>query len=179
MDAEPSAGARRRAPDIRVLVHLVLIATGLAAWYVLAPLRRPPNGVAVLELTCGLLAVALFVAWQARAIATSAYPGVRAAATLVISFCALIVLFATTYLLLAATYPNSFSEPLSRIDGIYFAITIFTTTGFGDLVARSQTARILVTVQMLTDLVFVGLAVRVIVGAARGDRRWEVRGQER
>ncbi|MGW4162612.1 hypothetical protein [Streptomyces sp. NPDC004788] len=40
-----------------------------------------------------------------------------------------------------------------------------------DITAKSQTARLLVTVQMITDLIVLGLAIKVIVAAVR-------RGQE-
>jgi hypothetical protein len=120
-----------------------------------------------MELVSGLLVVAAFIGWQARAVATSTYPGLRATATLMISFSALIVLFATTYLLIATAEPKAFTEPMSRIDAIYFAVTVFTTVGFGDIAAQSEPARIWVTIQMLTDLIFIGVAVRALVHATR------------
>ena len=64
----------------------------------------------------------------------------------------------------------------TRIDAIYFAVTVMSTVGFGDIHAQSQAARVVVTLQIIFDLLFVGVAVRVFVGAAklRGGRevRW-------
>ena len=60
-----------------------------------------------------------------------------------------------------------FSEPLSRTDSLYFTITVFSTVGFGDIVPRTDGARVVTMVQMLGDLVFVGLVLQVMIGAAK------------
>ena len=57
--------------------------------------------------------------------------------------------------------PTAFSSTLGKIDAAYFAFTVFTTTGFGDIAATSGTARLIVLVQMVVGFaaVLVGLAV--------------------
>ena len=60
-----------------------------------------------------------------------------------------------------------YSEPLSRTDALYFAVTIFTSVGFGDIVARSQPARVIVMIQMLGSLAFLGVGARVLVTAVQ------------
>ena len=47
----------------------------------------------------------------------------------------------------------------------YWPWTVFATVGFGDITAKTEAARLVVTGQMITDLVIIGLGVRVIVGA--------------
>jgi hypothetical protein len=42
---------------------------------------------------------------------------------------------------------------------------VFSTVGFGDITARTDLARTLVTIQMLFNLVVVGLIAKVILGA--------------
>ena len=44
-------------------------------------------------------------------------------------------------------------------------VTIFSTVGFGDISAASEAARVLVTVQMILDLIVLGLGIRILVGA--------------
>jgi hypothetical protein len=44
---------------------------------------------------------------------------------------------------------------------------VFSTVGFGDITAASQSARLVVTAQMLLDLVALGLLVRAFVGAVQ------------
>ena len=60
-----------------------------------------------------------------------------------------------------------FTEPLTRSDSLYLTVTIFATVGFGDISARAVTARLVVTAQMLLDLVVLGLGIHVILGAVK------------
>jgi voltage-gated potassium channel Kch len=78
-----------------------------------------------------------------------------------------LLLFAATYCVLSLDDPATFTEPLSRSDAIYFAVTIFATVGFGDISAQTETARLVVTTQMLLDLVVLGLGIQVILGAVK------------
>lgn len=55
----------------------------------------------------------------------------------------------------------------TRLDAIYFTVTTLSTVGFGDIHASSQAARAIVTIQILFNLLFVGVAVRVFITAAR------------
>jgi hypothetical protein len=68
--------------------------------------------------------------------------------------------FALTYHLASLGHPSAFSEPLSRVDALYFTLTVFTTTGFGDITAQSQFTRLVVSGEMisavLVTLLFVG-----------------------
>ena len=61
--------------------------------------------------------------------------------------------------------------PLSRTDAMYFSTTVFTTVGFGDITAKSEVARLVVTVQMWLDLVFLGLVLRVVTQAISYSQR--------
>ena len=45
-----------------------------------------------------------------------------------------------------------FGEHLSHTDGPYFAVTVFSTVGFGDITAKTEGARLAVTGQMIADL---------------------------
>jgi hypothetical protein len=54
---------------------------------------------------------------------------------------------------------------MDKIDAMYFTVTVFSTVGFGDITAKSDLARTLVTVQMLVNLVVIGLVAKVIFGA--------------
>jgi hypothetical protein len=61
----------------------------------------------------------------------------------------IITTFATLYWAMSGRTVSTFTEPLSRVDAIYFATTVFTTTGFGDIAPISELARFAVTLQML------------------------------
>ncbi len=48
-------------------------------------------------------------------------------------------------------------------------VTVFSTVGFGDITPKTEVAQLVTTVQMLVDLVVVGVVVRLILTtAARG-----------
>ena len=61
---------------------------------------------------------------------------------------------------------------MTRTDALYFSVTVFSTVGFGDIAAKSETARVVLIVQMLGDLALLGAGARVLLGAVR-------RGQQR
>jgi voltage-gated potassium channel len=71
----------------------------------------------------------------------------------------------------AADAGNFNAETLTRTDSLYFTVTVFATVGFGDITATSETARVLVTVQMILDLIVLGLGVRAFVGAVEVGRQ--------
>ena len=80
------------------------------------------------------------------------------------------VLFASTYFVLERLSAGNFSEPLTRSDSLYFTVTVFSTVGFGDITPKTELARLLVTGQMVVDVIILGLAIKVIVGAVRSRR---------
>ena len=67
--------------------------------------------------------------------------------------------------------PGAFSEPLRRTDALYFTITVFATVGFGDIAPVTAGARVVTMVQMLGDLLVVGLVLHLMVGAVRAGLR--------
>jgi hypothetical protein len=69
----------------------------------------------------------------------------------------------------------NFNEPLTRTDALYFTVTVFATVGFGDIVATTEGARVVVMGQMIAGIVTIGLGARVIVDAVqRGQQRQPV-----
>ena len=78
---------------------------------------------------------------------------------------------AATYVLMAWAEPSNFNVPaLTRPDLLYFMVTVFATVGFGDITATSQPARLIVTAQMILDLIL-GLGIRVFLGAVQRGRQ--------
>ena len=106
----------------------------------------------------GLVAFALVIVWQVRAIVSSEGPRLRTLRAIVIGASTLLVVFAATYSVISTSRPDSFTEPLSRTDALYFTLTVFATVGFGDIAPRTDVARIVTMIQMITGLIAVGLA---------------------
>ena len=143
----------------------------LVALYYLLPLDHSSAPAAVTMLLIGLAGFIALVAVQVRLVIRSPFPGLRAVESLAISVPPfLLLLFAAAYVVLAAISAASFGGHLSHTDGLYFTVTVFSTVGFGDITAKTQTARLVVTGQMIADLIILGLAIKVIVGAVKRGR---------
>ncbi|WP_078885069.1 potassium channel family protein [Streptomyces sp. NRRL S-146] len=162
---------RRRRAAVTALVRAALIAAGLVTVYYVLPLDgRGTSGDSVL-LACGLLLVVVVFWWEVRAIVTSRYPRLKAVEALATTLALFLLLFAGAYFLLEHTNPGSFSEPLTKTDSLYFTLTTFTTVGYGDITARSQTGRVLAMIQMAGGLLLVGVAARILAGAVQAGLR--------
>jgi hypothetical protein len=163
----------RRGFMIRALLRPTATATCVLVVYFALPLHRQFTAVTAVLLAAGLMLLVAIIVWQARAIYRSPYPRLQAVEALAMSVPLFLVLFATGYYLMEGTEPGAFSEQLTRVDALYFTITVFATVGFGDIVPLTQSARVLTMVQMLGDLLIIGLAARVLVTAVQRsiDRR--------
>jgi hypothetical protein len=162
-------GSRRRLIFWAAL-RSVLIAAALVVLYYVLPLDRPWDSDTAIRLLIGLLIFAGVVVWGVRFIVGSRYPGVRAAETLALILPFFLLLFASTYFVMERDSAASFTQPLTRTDALYFTVTVFSTVGFGDITAKSEAARVVLIVQMLADLVFLGAVLRVFVGAVQRGR---------
>ncbi|MFI0511703.1 potassium channel family protein [Streptomyces sp. WSLK1-5] len=146
-------------------------ATGLVVAYYLLPLDQPMGGGTTAGLVLGLLGVTALFIWQVRTIVRSPHPQLRAVETLAAVASLYVLLFATSYFLLEHDTPGSFTEPVSRTDALYFALTVLSTVGFGDITARSGTARVMTMAQIVGGILLAGVAVRVVVGAIQAGLR--------
>jgi voltage-gated potassium channel len=150
---------------VRGVLRIVGSAAALVALYYVLPLNRSSAWAAVTMLVIGLAVFAGLVAFQVRAILRSPFPGLRAIEALATSVPLFLLLFAGSYVVMAAMSANNFGGRLTHTDGLYFTITVFTTVGFGDITAKTEAARLVVTGQLIADLLILGLAIKIIVGA--------------
>jgi voltage-gated potassium channel len=148
---------------VRTATAVVLL---LVAYYQ-APLDRSISPAVGVLFVSALVAGALAVVVEVRAILSSEAPMVKAIRVIALGLPLLLVLFAATYITVAGQQADAFSEPLNRTDGLYFTMTTFATVGYGDIVPLTQLARALVMIQMLVGLVAVGVIAKVVLGAAR------------
>ena len=162
--------AQRRRLIAWAVLRAVLTAAVLVVLYYLLPLDRPWDSDTAVRLLIGLLIVAAVVVWGVRTIAGSRYPGLRAAEALALILPFFLLLFASTYFEMERASAANFTQPLTRTDALYFTVTVFTTVGFGDITAKSETARVVLIVQMLGDLVLLGAGVRMLLGAVQHGR---------
>jgi voltage-gated potassium channel len=159
--------ARRRWRVAASVARTTLTTVALLAVYYRAPLDRPADLRVVVWLVVGLTVLAAVVGWQARAIAVSDMPRFRALETAAVGLAALLVLYASVYVVLSHGRPDSFTEVLGRTDALYFTMTVFATVGFGDITPTTESARIVTMSQMLVGILAVGLAAKMLVGAVQ------------
>ena len=155
---------------VRSVVRMAVGIVVLFGLYALAPLGQRTMGSVLAGLVVSVLLLVMVVTWQIVAVTRSPSPVLRAVEGLALSVPLLLLLFACIYFVTGKTDPGSFTEPLTRVDAFYFSTTVFATVGFGDIAAASQTARGLVSAQMLADLVLIGVIAKVLVGAAQRRR---------
>lgn len=164
--ADTSPRQRRRFV-IAATVRTVLTVALVVVIYYVVPLDHGTDTAVVLELTLAILGLCVIVGLQIRQIIRSDHPNARAVEALAFTVPLYVVIFAVAYFLVAHTVPTAFGGSMTRTDSLYFSTTVFTTVGFGDITAKSQAARVLVTLQMWLDLVILGLVARLIVNAVK------------
>lgn len=164
--------AQRRWLIFRTALRSLLFTVVLVVLYYVLPLdERLDAGVAV-RLLLGLVIFGAMATWQVRSIIGARYPAVKAIEALGLILPLYLLLFASTYFVMERSAAANFTQPLTRTDALYFAVTVFSTVGFGDIAAKSEAARVVLIFQMLGDLALLGAGVRVLLGAVR-------RGQQR
>ncbi|WP_042424403.1 potassium channel family protein [Streptacidiphilus anmyonensis] len=172
--------AERRRIVARALLRPALTSSCLVLLYFTLPIGERVSVKTVLLLAAGLLAVGVLIGFQTRAIARSPYPRLQAIEAFALAVPLYLLLFSAAYVVMAAYRPAAFSQHLSRFDSLYFTVTVFSSVGFGDIVPRSEPARFVTTIQMLGNLLLLGVAVRIILEAVQvGLRRRGEGGPER
>jgi hypothetical protein len=164
---ERRARVVRRRAVLRSILRSVAVTMVVFVLYFTLPFDEKSPFNTGIALFIGLVAVAGLIAWQAVSIAHSPFPLVRAVEGLITSFPLVILLFATTYFVMDDYQVNSFTQPMTRIDSLYFTVTTFATVGFGDITPVAESARMVVTLQMVIDLVLIGLVARAFVNSVR------------
>ena len=149
---------------VRAVVSTLLV---LAIYFVL-PFDEFASSNFWVTLTVSLLVLVVLVVFEVRAVLRAQRPGGRAVQAIAITLPAFVTVFAIAYFMLARTDASNFNDPnLTKLDSLYFTMTVLTTVGFGDIVASSQFARAVVIVQEALDLLVVGLVIRVFVAAVQ------------
>jgi voltage-gated potassium channel len=112
------------------------------------------------------LVAAVFIL-QVRRISHAELPELRAVEALGIVIGVFLVGFSIIYLSMSRANAHTFTQVLDPTRALYFTISVFSTVGFGDITPRTNTARLVVSAQMLLDLAIIGIVVRMILTAAR------------
>jgi MFS-type transporter involved in bile tolerance (Atg22 family) len=163
----PTTGqSAHRAAMRRSIIRSTATVVVLVAAFAFLPLRGDHWWVGAVLGAVLLATVVPLAVSRLRRVLTSDRPGFEAAEALVQLVAMLITGFAAV---LYAMNRNGtqLSGLDTRVDAVYFTVTVLSTVGFGDIHATSQAARLVVTIQILFDLAFLGVFVRIFLGAAK------------
>ena len=150
---------------IKVIVQAVVAVVVLLTLYYVAP----TSGSRVGPVVCAIVFIGVF-AYELRAVVRDPLPVPRAALALAKLLPLFIVLFAWVYGAMSVRDPSTFSEPLTKTAALYFTVTVLSTVGFGDITPVTDAARLMVSVQMICDLVVIAIIVKLITGVAKHAR---------
>lgn len=149
---------------VRILIGSAIVLGALA----LVP--ETPNASALLSIGILAATITVYVVLshrQIRRVREARYPTLEAMEALVLIAIMFLAVFAGVYVHLSANDPAAFTETLDHFTAFYFALTVLATVGFGDITPVSDPARLVCMIQMGIDLVFIGLLIKVLGGAAR------------
>ncbi|MCB5275270.1 hypothetical protein BJG92_02818 [Arthrobacter sp. SO5] len=159
----------RRRVIVAAAIRLMVVLAIILSLFFLIPVdgfnADNPAG-AWIRLGAVILVFLIALALQLRMILAAKVPQVRAAEALVETILMFVCLFALLYSSMSATDRSTFSEPLGKIDSLYFTTSTFATVGFGDITPTNQLARAIVSVQMIADLGALVLVAKVTFFAA-------------
>lgn len=113
-----------------------------------------------------LALVALLLLRQVLRVAVPSDGG-HPAAGILLAVCLSLVVFATSYLALSGQ-EGQFNGLDTRVDALYFTLVTASTVGYGDITATGQTARVVVMVQMVYNVLFLTAAATAFSQQLRG-----------
>jgi len=166
VSGESSLGDFERSHLVKTLVRAVVSAVLLVVLYYVFPIEHREHQSVALRLSAALVVFSIVLAVEVRQIAKHDHPMLRAGVAMATIIPLFLVLFAWIYLTMSTSSPAAFGVPLTRTSALYFTITVFSTVGFGDITPKTDPARIVAMVQMLSDLAVLAVVVRLILGAA-------------
>jgi voltage-gated potassium channel len=148
------------------LLDVLLIPVLVFAGYAIAPLdSRLWLGITV-SLTAIVLCIPL-LARRARAVRVSHTPLVDALRAIAVFGAVLIVAFASMHYSIAFHGNNEYSGISTKLDAVYYTVTTLSTVGYGDITANGQVARLVVTTNILFNLIALGIGLRLVTHAAQ------------
>jgi hypothetical protein len=176
---EPGAvGDLLDAVSARKLAWMALTASIPLAVYFLIPLDKEFGDLLALLLVITVAGSLIPLSFrQARLVLRSPHPLLDAVRCIVTGFVMVIVSFSSAYYVLGTGREDQIVGLETKLDAVYFSVTIMATVGFGDIHATGQLARGIVTWNMVVNFALLAVALRVVSWALkeRHGGSWERR----
>ena len=153
--------------ELAITVLLAAICGGatLTLYYAVPLLPRTHQAV-WWRLISGLVLFGVVLAEELNAILRHHRPMRRAFIALAVVLPIFVVTFAWIYVTIADSNPAAFGDRLTRTQALYFTMSVLSTVGFGDITPHTDSARLVVTIQMVSDFIVLAVVVRLILDVA-------------
>jgi hypothetical protein len=162
-----SDAAHTRRAVRKTLWTVLTIVVPIVAYFVM-PLDREFGKLLAVVLVVGAAAALIPMSiHQARLVLRSDDPLFDAMRCIVSALVFLVISYSSAYFVLATSYDDQIKGIETKLDAIYFTMTIMATVGFGDITATGQAARAVVTGQMVINLAVLAVALRVVSWALK------------
>jgi hypothetical protein len=159
-------GRRRRLFAVaigRTLITVVVLVVG----YHLIPFDRGETWQIGLVAAVALVLLFAGAVFELRAVTVAEFPTLRAVQSLTVSLVVVLLAFASIYMILSNSDSQAFDEVLDHTGAAYFSLTTLTTIGYGDIVPVSHPARNVVMLQMVIDVLIIGVYVKLVTTTVR------------
>ena len=143
------------------MVHV----TGLVVVFLVVPVNKERWW---LGIVIGLLIIVGSVPLTVKRInrvGTSHEPYLEAGLAVVMMIALIVIGFASIYAALSR-HGEEFTDIHTKLDAVYFTVTTVATVGYGDLAPSGQIARAVAIIQMVVDILVIGVAARLAMRVA-------------
>jgi hypothetical protein len=153
-------------PIIRLLQQTTVVLVLLTACYYVIPLHvewHEPTDLLRVVVSL-LLAAGILLVFRAHARRSERILGKELVRIqwLLSALYLLVLTFAMTYSVVSRVAPDQFVGIRDRTAALYFSTTTVSTVGFGDIYPADTFAQVLVTMQMIFNLIYLGTALRLL-----------------
>jgi hypothetical protein len=166
---------KRRKRLLSALEHLLVLAIALANYYLFPVTGRFGDLTGVLFVIVLILLIGLVGAQIIRQARAGSDPSVRIRSLLVLLY-PIIVVFALSYYVMQMHNPQQFDNLTTRTDALYYTVVTLGTVGYGDVHPAGELAKIVTMVQIVFDLVVIGLLLSIAAARVMGMANRAVKG---
>lgn len=153
---------QRRVIIIVVTARILIGNLLLALLYIAVPIRNESIHPVVVMLGM-ILVFAVVIGFSLRRIEHAQFPQIRAIQVGMLTLSFYLFAFSALYLSLSVTDTSYFTTDLDHVTAFYFTVTVFTTVGFGDITPNADPTQLIVSLQMLLNLLFIYVGLRAIM----------------